>query len=182
MKLLRWALVVVMIGIGSGVAAAQSDSSNSEGGYVFGTIGRGGFAAFDSGAPAFGGLLLGAGAGHALPHGWFIEGVVDRLLSYSSPDSGDHGDVTALYARMGHRWGPPSQAFRPFVAFAAGGVVDCWRSEYDTEHRMGGTVMGVVLGGDVRAGDKFFVRPEVSALGGLGEVFGRAQISVGYRF
>ena len=182
MKLLRWALVVVMIGIGSGVAAAQSDSVKTDGAYVFGTVGRGGFAGLDSGAPAFGGWLLGAGAGRALGHGWFVEGVVDRLVSYTSDDSADQGDVTALYGRVGHRWGPPSRAFRPFVAFAVGGVVDRWRNEYGDERRVGGSVYGALLGGDFRAGDRFFVRPEVSLLGGLGEVFGRALIGVGYRF
>ena len=45
-----------------------------------------------------------------------------------------------------------------------------------------GAVLGVVFGGDFRAGDKFFVRPEASLLGGMNEVFRRASISVGYRF
>ena len=181
MKLLRTALVVMMIGIGSGVATAQSDSAYPDGGYVFGTVGRGSFAGLDSDAPAFGGWLIGAGAGHALPHGWFVEGVVDRLVSYSSDDSADEGDVTALYGRVGHRWGPPSQAFRPFIAFAVGGAVDRWTNEYDEDLRMGGSIFGAVFGGDFRAGDKFFVRPEVSLLGGMNEAFGRG-LSVGYRF
>jgi hypothetical protein len=62
------------------------------------------------------------------------------------------------------------------------GAVDRWRDEYGEDRRMGGAVLRTVLGGDFRAGDSSSVRPEVSLLGGMGEAFGRALISIGYRF
>jgi hypothetical protein len=152
MKLLGTALLMMMmtIGTGSTMSAAQSASVESEGAYVFGLVGRGGFAVADAGAPAFGGLLVGAGAGHVLPHGWFVEGVADQLVNYRSNDSGDKGDVNAFIGRVGHRWGPPSQAFRPYIAFAIGVARDRWRTDDGDARRANGAIFGAVLGGDIR--------------------------------
>jgi len=181
MKVLATLLVIAVI-LGPRAAAAQAVESRSQGPYVFGSVGKGGFAGIDSGAPEFGGWMFGLGGGYEVRGGWFMEGVVDQLTSYTSDTSGDHGNVTALLGRVGHRWGHGNSVFRPYLAFAIGTARDRWVNDYGIDRTANGTVIGAVLGGDVRAGNRFFVRPEVSLMGGMAEAFWRGSVGVGFRF
>lgn len=185
MKILKTLVVVAMI-LGARSAQAQEDQrlQSTHQGYVFGNLGRGGFAGLDDEAPAFGGWMVGAGAGYDFGGGWFVEGMADRLINYTSATSDDSGDVTAIVGRIGHRWGQRRSVFRPYVSFAIGTARDSWTTSYGSKVDAAGMVLGATFGGDIRANasGRLFIRPEVSVMGGMGEAFGRATVGIGYRF